>query len=157
MNDYLAELFAGDQSAIILAAAVYCGVFGAWSVVYCFLVRRWPSTIGTLNEAGLTQFGWSTIPSGQDYRSDVQYTYEVDDQTFQGKRLSPTFIVTSLNARALLRWQMKGIERVGENGVRVYFKPTNPQKSYLIVPSNQTITLLAVIVFGGALLLFSAI
>ena len=157
MSDFLVDLWAGDRAAILTATAIYFVLTGAWSLAFCFRVRRWPSTMGRLTTASLRKFGHSMNASDQDYRANVLYEYDVDGQAFEGTRLSPTIIVASANARFLLRWQMKGIERVGEDGVRVFYKPGNPAKSYLIVPSNRTIGIVGIVMFGAAYLIYRAI
>ena len=157
MDEFLTNLMAGERAAILVAAAAYFAFFGLWSVIFCVRVRQWPSIIGTLDVATLTKFGWAMVTSDQDYRANVRYKYEVNGQTYEGTRLSPTVMIASYNVRALLRWQMRGIERTGDNGARVYYKASNPAKSYLIVPSNRTIAIVATTMSGAALLIYLAI
>lgn len=157
MSVFIDNVLAGDRTAILTLAALYFVLMGLYSIWFCFRVRSWPSTVATLNHASLSRFGWSSTASDQDYRANVGYTFEVDGQRFEGHRLSPTIIIASANARFLLRWQMKGIERIGEKGARAFYKPSNPKKSYLIVPSLRTIGIVAVTMFGSALLIYSAI
>ena len=157
MDDFLTNLIAGERSAILVAAAAYFAFFGLWSVIFCVRVRQWPSIIGTLDAATLTKFGWAMVTSDQDYRANARYKYEVNGQTYEGTRLSPSIMIVSHNLRGLLRWQIRGIERSGNDKVRVYYKPSNPAKSYLIVPSNRTIAIVAITMFGAALLIYWAI
>ena len=157
MREFIDSLLAGDRAAILSAAAFYALAMGALSIWLCFRVRKWPSVVATLKHAGLDRFGWSGSASDQDYRADVAYSFEVDGQTYDGHRLSPTIIIASANARFLLRWQMRGIERIGEDSVRAYYKPSNPKKSYLIVPSMRTIAVVAVVTLASAALLYGAI
>ncbi|MEO9826212.1 MAG: DUF3592 domain-containing protein [Paracoccaceae bacterium] len=157
MTEFIDGLMAGDRASVLTAAALYAVIMGLFSIWFCFRVRGWPSVVAKLNRAGLDRFGWSSTASDQDYRADVAYSFDVDGQTYSGHRLSPTIIIASANARFLLRWQMRGIERIGEEGVRAYYKPSNPEKSYLIVPSLRTIAVVAVVMFGSAALIYSAI
>ncbi len=157
MSDFLSDILAGERSAIIRASALYFAVMGAWSVAYCFRLRRWPSVVGTLEEAGLGRFGASSTRSDQTFRANVLYRYEVDGESFEGARLSPSIMLVSANARGLLSWQMKGIERIGEDGVRVFYNPSKPRKSFLIVPPNRTIAIVAIAMFGAAALIWMAL
>lgn len=156
MGAFFESLMAGERDAILVAAAVYSAAMGAYSIWFCFALRRWPSTVATLSRSGLSRFGWSSTASDQDYSADVSYSYVVDGETYEGHRLSPAIIIASANARFLLRWQLRGVTKVGEDRVKVFYKPTNPKKSYLIVPSWRTIGLVALITFGCALLLLGA-
>jgi len=157
MSGFLNDILAGERTAIIQAAAVYFAVMGLWSIGFCIRLRRWPSVVGILEEAGLRQFGAASTKSDQTFAANVLYQYEVNGEHYEGSRLSPSIMLVSSNVRALLRWQLKGIERLGGDRVRVFYNPTKPRKSYLIVPPNRTIAIAAVAMFGAAALLWAAI
>ena len=150
--DYVSEMFdlaaAGDTQGIWFWAAVYAALVCGYSVFHQLRVRRWPSTMGRLERLGLRKFGateWAR--SEQDYVGDALYTYRVDGTLYEGSRVSPWVVVASHNARALLSWQQRGVEHGEDGGVRVYYDPARPGKSFLIVPGRVGL----VVTVGAAL------
>ncbi len=157
MGAFIEDLMAGERSAVITTAAAYCLIMGTYSIVVCLCLRSWPSTVAKWNHSGLARFGSSNEVSEQEYHADASYTFEVDGQTYEGNRVSPMIIIASHNARFILQRQMRGIIPVGEDSVKVFYKPSNPKKSYLIIPSMRTIGTLAAVTIGFTVIIYGAI
>lgn len=86
-------------------------------------VSKWPYTEGRLIKAEITYYM-------RKYWPEIEYSYEVEGQQYDGKRLS-RLMANGLN-KAAYEKQLEGIEYITENTVRVYYDPKNPRKSYLI-------------------------
>ena len=70
------------------------------------------------------------------YSVDALYSYQVDGKTYQGKRISPWIIVASHNVQFVLKHQLAKVETFAGNKVKIFYKPSNPAKSWLILPSK---------------------
>ncbi|MEP1445910.1 MAG: hypothetical protein ABJK37_07355 [Paraglaciecola sp.] len=149
MFDYISNLWdlalQGDRQGIWFWASVYTFLVCGYSALFQSLIRTWPSTIGHLINLGVDRFGSDISVSEQDYKAYALYSYQIAGKTFQGKRISPWIIVASHNAQFLLRKQLSKVETFADNGVRVFYKPSNPAKSWLILPSKFGITMTIVI------------
>jgi hypothetical protein len=88
-----------------------------------------------LNHIGLDKFGAAIILADQDYRADALYTYKLEGKTYQGKRISPWVIVASHNAQFVLKNQLSKVETFPDGRARIFYKASNPAKSWLILPS----------------------
>ena len=97
-------------------------------------MRYWPYTFGELENIGVSRFGAKEfVRSEQDYISKAMYQYKVSGVTYDGTRVSPWIIVSSLNSRGLLEKQMASVQRTTDGKVKVFYNPNKPQKSYLII------------------------
>ena len=138
MLDYIEAMWAlaarGQLQGVWFWAAVYAFVLGAYSLVNQLRTRRWPWVQGELLAADVDRFGVTeNVRSDQEYAAGAIYRYEVDGQRYEGRRVSPWRIVASHNARFVLAKQMSGIQRTAEGGVKVFYSPRKPRKSFLIV------------------------
>lgn len=135
-HSFFVDLFNGDTQAILIVATVYFVMMGLISFALSLRIRSWPMVRGTLLHSGLDPMSPSMRADEVNYSADLMYHYVVDGKEYEGKRLSPTYIVASANMRFLLTWQMSGITQLANEGVAVFYKPSNPKKSYLIKPGK---------------------
>ena len=158
MITFLENLFAGDRDAILLAAAGYFGLMGMIVSVRMIRLSQWPSVVGELHEEGIENAGIGAISVDErEYSAKVRYSYTVDGVRFENDQLNPWYVRVSHNLRALLKLQFRGIERLGDARVRIYYNRHDPQKSYLDVPGWKSILLVASMMFGSAALILTAI
>jgi len=134
---------AGDPFAIGACVAAFCAAACVYSLFFQYRVWHWPHVWGVLGVAGKKQtLSSGTSMADRQYVARVSYTYDVDGQAYEGHRLSAMQVEASHNARAVLDAQLKGIERQ-DGRVKVYYKPGNPAKSYLIRGSLTQVVLTA--------------
>lgn len=126
---------AGELQGIWFWAAVYSLLLCGFSLRYQLRVRSWSSTRGRLLSAATETFG-ATAPlrAEQDYVLKARYQYEVDGEAYEGKRVSAWQVVASHNAKAILEQQLKGVTTYPPDGVRVFYNPKRPAKSFLVLP-----------------------
>lgn len=139
----------GQTRGVWYFAAMYTIVVCAWSAWFQIRTRSWPSAKGQLAQLGIKKFGateWAT--ADQEYVGTALYTYLVSGRRYEGFRVSPWIFVVSHNLRFLLDQQQTGIQTFPDGGVKVFYNPRNPKKSYLIVAGK---TGLAVTLLLGAL------
>jgi hypothetical protein len=135
----------GDRQGVWFGGAVYTFLLCGYSILFQLISRSWPSITGQLNHSGLDEFGSAIVLSAQDYRADALYTYQVQGKTFQSERISSWIIVAGHNARFVLKHQLSKVKTYPDNKVKVYYKPSNPAKSWLLLPSKLGIFITAVI------------
>lgn len=149
MFDYIQNMWdlalQGDRQGIWFWVAVYACLICGYSVLFQLLIRTWPSVKGQLNHLDVDKFGAAIILSDQDFRADALYTYQIEGKTFQGKRISPWVIVASHNAQFVLKKQLSKVETFPDGKVRIFYKPSNPTKSWLILPSKFGIVMTVLI------------
>ncbi len=141
MFDYLVQMWElatdGDKQGVLFFIALYTSVIMLGSVLHQLHVRTWPAARGRLLESGLKEFGFAAPHSSkQEYKVDAVYEYTVNGETYTGKRVSPWVVVASHNARFLLERQLAGVERLDGDGVRVFYNPARPAKSFLTKPGS---------------------
>jgi hypothetical protein len=129
----------------LVLAAVYAFLLCGYSVVFQLTIRSWPSTLGQLNHLGLDKFAAVMVLSAQEYQADALYTYKIEGETYQGKRISPWVLVASHNAQFVLKHQLSKVEIFPDGQVTIFYKPSNPAKSWLILPSKFGIIMTIVI------------
>lgn len=134
MQEVWNDLSNGENYAVIAACMVYLLLMGGISITVCLRIRRWPHTVGTLTEDGVSSIG---SYDERMHAARVRYDYVVNGITYKGKRLSPFYMRAT--GTKLAEWQKGGIERHGGDRVTVFYNPARPHKSYLIVPSLQAI------------------
>ncbi|MEE4277706.1 MAG: DUF3592 domain-containing protein [Halieaceae bacterium] len=135
---YLKEMIrlaaAGEVQGVFFWASVYASAACFYSLYFQLQTRRWPWTEGKLVRVNATKFGDTERErSDQDYIGKALYTFLVSGQQYEGERISPWMFVVSHNARFVLAKQIAGIHKTSVDGVRVYYNPADPRKSYLIV------------------------
>lgn len=136
----------GKLQGVWFWGGIYALVLCLYSFVFQARTRSWPWVAGELLKAEVEEFGGrDLVVSEQDYTSEALYRYRVDDQELEGSRISPWVFVASHNARAVLKKQLESIQHLPEGGVKVFYNPRKPQKSYLIVAGRLglLVTLLA--------------
>ena len=130
----------GHTQGIWFWASIYAFVICFFSLWFQIRTRNWPTTKGKLAQLSIKKFGpteWAT--SNQDYVGKALYTYLVSGTRYEGFRISPWIFAVSHNARFLLEKQQANIQTYPDGGVRVYYNPRNPKKSYLIVAGKTGI------------------
>ncbi len=124
----------GKLQGIWFWGGIYALVLCLYSFVIQVRTRSWPWAPGALQEAGVEQVGGrDPATSDRDYTSKALYHYSVDGQQLEGTRISPWVFVASHNARAVLEKQLQAIQHLPQGGVKVFYNPSKPDKSYLIV------------------------
>lgn len=130
----------GEKRGIWFWAAIYTFAVCCYSALYQVRVRSWPQVRGDLLDAGLVKFGateWAL--ANQEYVIRAGYRYRVAGVEYTGKRVSPWLMVASHNLRVLLRWQIAAIQRLPDGGIRVFYNPRNPRRSFLVLPGRTGI------------------
>ena len=149
MLDYIQHMWnlalGGGRQGVWFWVAVYAFLICGYSVLFQLIIRSWPSTRGQLNHLGLDKFGSAIILSDQDYHADALYTYQIEHKIYHGKRVSPWIIIASHNVQFILKHQLSKLETYPDNKVRVFYKPSNPAKSWLILPSKFGIVITTLI------------
>jgi hypothetical protein len=135
----------GDRQGTWFWIAIYTFLICAYSVIIQIRIRNWSNTKGELKHMGVDKFGASSILSEQDYRADALYTYQVEGKTYHGKRISPWIIIASHNAQFVLKRQLSKIETFADKKIKVFYKPSNPKKSWLILPSKFGVLMTVII------------
>lgn len=157
MSEFISNLLEGDH-ALIAAGAIYFAVCGVLATGNAIRLSRWPSVVGKLNEAEVGRTSSLLARTDeQEYAGRVRYSYSVDGERFEGERLSPFPMMATYNARFAIRWRLGWIERIGDEGVRVYHHPTKPQKSHLIGVGWRMIGFTATLTFGASAVLIAAL
>ncbi|MEM7636247.1 MAG: DUF3592 domain-containing protein [Pseudomonadota bacterium] len=147
----------GDEQAILIVVAAYFALMGLISLTYQVRILSWPMINGTLVRSDLSRWGASTRADEQDYEAEVTYHYRVDGKHYEGKRLSPWYMLVSANMRFLLRWQLAGITRLTQEEVAVFYNPSAPKKSYLIKPGKAGLCVTAAMVVLPIIYLISLV
>ncbi len=152
------RLYSGDSDALIMGAAGYFAFMGLIAFARMFLLSRWPSVVGVLHEEGIEGSDIGAISLDErEYMAIVRYSYSIDGLTYQSTRLNAWHVTASHNLRALLKYQLRGIERHEGAKVTVFYNPRKPQKSYLEVPGWRSMVLVVGLCFGSAALILSAL
>ncbi len=126
----------GQVQGIAFWAVVYAFVLCCYSFIYQYRIRRWPSTRGKLAQLSIETFGSAVNRSEQDYISNGLYHYRVEEKNYEGQRISPWVFVASHNAKFILKKQLSAIHRDAKGEVTVFYHPSNPKKSFLILPGK---------------------
>ena len=151
MQIFWTDLLDGERYAVLSVCIAYALLIGIISITACLRIRRWPHTIGTLTEDGISGFGSS---SDRMHTARVRYEYSVNGTPYTGKRLSP-FIVYATGTR-MAEWQKNGIKRHGPDRVTVFYNPARPNKSYLIIPTLTGISGLFLLIMIAVIVLWIA-
>ncbi|MFK7794710.1 MAG: hypothetical protein AB8B89_05115 [Gammaproteobacteria bacterium] len=126
----------GQAQGIWFWAAIYIFILCVYSTVFQIRTRYWPYTKGDLVEFDVEKFGASVLKTDQIYTANTLYNYVVSGVKYEGRRISPWLIVASHNARFILRKQMSSVQKCADGKAKVFYKPSNPKKSFLIVASK---------------------
>ncbi len=130
---------------------------GLISLIFQLRILSWPMINGTLVHSDLSRWGATNFADEQDYEAEVTYRYRVNGKQYEGKRLSPWYMLVSANMRFLLRWQLAGITRLTPEEVAVFYNPSAPEKSYLIKPGKAGLCFTAAMVVLPGIYLISLI
>lgn len=122
---------AGNFEALFACVAAFVALACCYSLFYQYQIYRWPSTEGTLDRKDLDKVGASNVQ--QTYSVGVSYRYAVEGQEYQGSRVSPMYVQGSGAGVAVLKKILDDLAGEGE-AVTVYYKPSNPAKSFLQKP-----------------------
>ncbi len=157
LNSFFERVMSGDEQAILIVVAAYFALMGLISLTYQVRILSWPMINGTLVRSDLSRWGASNRADEQDYEAEVTYHYRVDGKHYEGKRLSPWYMLVSANMRFLLRWQLAGITRLTPEDVAVFYNPSAPKKSYLIKPGKAGLCVTAAMVVLPIIYLISLV
>ncbi len=122
----------GDKQTWLFLIAIYTLLCGLISLIVQIRILNWAETPGTLVQSQVGTWSPSVSADEVDFYANVRYNYTAADTVYEGHRLSPWTVIVSTNLRFILRWQMKGITHLSTDEVMVFYKPSNPKKSYLI-------------------------
>ncbi len=141
INAYILDMWSlvesGDKQGYFFFIALYLLLVCSYSLIHQFNISRWPNVKGKLHKANISKWGGSeTGPSSQLFKASILYSYQVNNQSYQGHRLSPWLVLASYNARQLLNQQINAIQQNEDASVKVFYSPSNPKKSFLIKPNR---------------------
>lgn len=122
---------AGNFEALFALVSAFVVLACCFSLFYQYRIYCWPSTEGVLDRKDLDKFGASNVHPT--YGVGVSYRYTVNDQEYTGSRLSPMQVQGSGAGLIVLKKILDGVAGEGET-VTVYYKPSNPAKSFLQKP-----------------------
>ncbi len=125
----------GQAQGIWFWTSIYTFILCVYSAVLQVRTRYWPYTEGRLVEFNVEEFGASIHKTDQNYTANVLYNYIVSGVKYEGYRISPWLIVASHNVKFILRKQMSSIQKSSDGKIKVFYEPSNPKKSFLIVAS----------------------
>lgn len=143
----------GQGQGVFFWFSLYMLIVCIYSVIFQLRTRCWPFVSGELVEFGLDKFGASMVKSDQNYSASALYNYSVSGVTYSGTRVSPWLMLVSYNLRFIIEKQMSYVQRSSDGKVKVFYDPTNPKKSFLIVAGKvgigitQLISILPIILF----------
>lgn len=141
INAYILDMWSlvesGDKQGYFFFIALYLLLVGGYSLIHQFSISRWPSVKGKLHKANISKWGGSeTAPSSQLFKASILYSYQVNNQSYKGHRLSPWLVLASYNAKQLLNQQINAIQQNEDASIKVFYSPNNPKKSFLIKPNR---------------------
>ncbi|MGB1261642.1 MAG: DUF3592 domain-containing protein [Cognaticolwellia sp.] len=155
LNDIWQLAIQGDRQGIFFFAALYTLLLLSYSLIYQLRVRSWPQVKGELLNATLERFGAGHIVKAeQTYAASALYQYVVDGEQYQGSRISSWLILASHNVTFVLKKQLAGIEKYPDGGVKVFFNPKSPKKSFLIKPGLMGVAITIFLALVPAVLYF---
>lgn len=146
METLIAKIQGADPVAIAFLVAAFSVLATFYSFYFQYRIWNWPFVWGELNRSEVKSGGGSS-PSDRNLLADVEYTYQVDEQTYTGTRLSAMAI--SSNSAGLIKHQMSGSEKDGEGKVKVYYDPARPHKAFLIRGSKVQVVLTLLYTLGA--------
>ena len=152
----------GDKQTWLFLIAIYTLLCGLISLIVQIRIFNWAETPGTLVQSQVGTWSPSVSADEVDFYANVRYNYTVADTVYEGHRLSPWTVIVTTNLRFILRWQMKGITHLSTDEVMVFYKQSNPKKSYLIKPGKigfaftvgMVLFPIIYLLFGGSAFLF---
>ena len=157
LNSFFERVMSGDEQAILIVVAAYFALMGLISLIFQLRILSWPMINGTLVRSDLSRWGATNFADEQDYEAEVKYHYRVNGKQYEGKRLSPWYVLVSANMRFLLRWQLARITRLTPDEVPVFYNSSAPEKSYLIKPGKAGLCFTAAMVVLPGIYLISLI
>lgn len=126
----------GQVQGIFFWVVFYTTVACIVSFVIQIKIMRWPSVIGTLIKLEIGGSGSEQAVQQRDNFLEAEYRYDIAEESYTGKRVSPTVIWTLGGLKCLLKRQIDAVEKLPDGKVRLFYNPKAPQKSYLIRPSK---------------------
>ncbi len=141
INAYILDMWSlvesGDKQGYFFFIALYLLLVCGYSLIHQLNILKWPSVKGKLQKADVSKCGGSeTGPSSQLFKASILYSYQVNNQSYIGHRLSPWLVLASYNAKQLLNKQISAIQHNEDASVKVFYNPNNPNKSFLIKPNQ---------------------
>ena len=152
MIEYFEHLIVDEDNAVALIAMAYFALMGVYSLIHMHRISKWPSVIGKLHEENIIGSGVGSHDETS-YRATVHYTYFVDGVPYENDKINTWHILVSHNLRGLLKWQFRDIDRHDSSGVTVFYHPSKPEKSYLVVPGRKQMASVFALCFGAAALI----
>ncbi len=157
LHSFFESLMSGDEQAILIVVAAYFALMGLTSLIFQLRILSWSVTDGTLVHSDLSRWGAIKLSqSEQDYEAEVNYHYRVDGKQYEGKRLSPWYMVVSANMRFLLRWQLAGITRLTREEVAVFYNPSASRKELSDQPGKIGLAITAAMAIVPTIFLISS-
>lgn len=131
----------GNKQGVCFFASIYAFLIVGYSVIFQLRVRAWPSTVGELIDAQIQLMTSSAHRSEQTYSASALYTYRVGANKYDGRKVSTWVVMASRNVRGILQMQLDHIQKVGADGVIVFYNPKKPAKSVLMKPGMAGVVL----------------
>lgn len=124
----------GEAQGVFFYAALYILVVCLYSFIRQIQTRYWPFVEGEIIDIAVEKFGATDqIRANQDYISKALYKYQISGVIYDGTRISPWIFVASHNAKLILEKQLSSIQTLPNGKVKVFYNPSNPKKSFLII------------------------
>ena len=142
--DYLEQMWTmalnGEAQGIFFFVVLYAFFVVGYSAVKQVLVLLWPSTTGLLESAEVRKVGLAErLKSTQDFVAAAVYHYSVDGVEYEGSQISTRAMLSSRNARFVLKRHLDYVREKANGELAVYYHPKKPAESILIKPSKLSI------------------
>lgn len=141
---YLQQVWAmaanGQAQGIFFFIASYAFVALGYSVVQQVRVLSWPSVQGKIERAEIRKVSLSErLKSAQDFVATAVYHYQVDGIEYEGNKISTRAMLSSRNARYILKRHLEYVQQNADGELTVFYHPQKPANAVLFLPSRLSI------------------
>lgn len=139
---------AGQAQGVFFLVASYALVAIGYSAIKQIRVLGWPSVKGQLERAEIRKVSLrERLKSTQDFVAAADYSYEVNGVEYQGSKISTRAMLSSRNARSVIKRHLEYVQQNANGELTVFYNPQKPANAILILPSRISI------IFASALCL----
>ena len=141
---YLHEIWTmavtGQAQGAFFFVASYAFLALGYSAVKQVRVLAWPSVQGKIERAEIKKVSLSErLKSTQDFVATAVYHYQVNGVEYEGNEISTRAMLSSRNARYVLKRHLEYVQQNANGELTVYYHPQKPVKAVLILPSRLSI------------------
>ena len=127
---------AGQAQGIFFFVASYAFVALGYSVIKQVRLLSWSSVQGKLERAEITKVSLGErLKSNQDFVATAVYHYQVDGVDYEGSKISTRAMLSSRNARFILKRHLEYVQQNANGELTVFYHPQKPANALLILPS----------------------